>query len=70
VYDRDGAKLDVPAGVEPGCGPVFLRVTVGRAVAGALARCDPGPKRGFGSLSVAGALAKCDASATGPSRPG
>jgi hypothetical protein len=66
VHDRDSVNLDVRAGVEPRYGPVLLRVSV----AGALAKCDACPKRGFGSLSVAGALAKCDASAAGPSRPG
>jgi hypothetical protein len=72
VHDRDSAKLDVRAGVEPGCGPVPLRVSVAGALAlaGALAECGACPKRGFGSLSVAGALAECDASAAGPSRPG
>jgi hypothetical protein len=74
VHERDSAKLDVRAGVEPGCGPVPLRVSVAGAVAlalaGARAECDACPKRGFGSLSVAGALAECDASAAGPSRPG
>jgi len=70
VHDWDSAKLDVRAGVEPGCGPVPLRVSVAGALAGALAECDACPKRGFGSLSVAGALAECDASAAGPSRPG
>ena len=76
MHDWDSAKLDVRAGVEPGCGPVPLRVSVAGALAlagalaGALAECDACPKRGFGSLSVAGALAECDASAAGPSRPG
>jgi hypothetical protein len=76
VHDWDSAKLDIRAGVEPGCGPVPLRFSVAGAlalagaVAGALAlaECDACPKRGFGSLSVA--LAECDASAAGPSRPG
>ena len=70
MHDWDSAKLDVRAGVEPGCGPVPLRVSVAGALAGVLAECDACPKRGFGSLSVAGALAECDASAAGPSRPG
>jgi hypothetical protein len=80
VHVRGGAKLVIPAGVEPGRGPV--PVSLGVSVAGPLAKRDARPERGFGSLrvtcrlsvagslSVAGCLAERIASAPGPSRPG
>jgi hypothetical protein len=71
VYDGDSAALDVPAGFEPGCGPVRRGVHVARVhVARGLVKSGAWSKRGFDALPIGGVFAERDTSAARATGPG